>query len=116
MEILFFAAIVAYFAATMLQSVGAMMDRNKLTRAARAIFIAGFALHTAFTAWRGFAAGRLPLANQFEFASGFSWSAAIMGIVLYAKLRQEWIMTVSIDRKSTRNSSHANESRMPSSA
>ena len=96
MEMLFFAAIVAYFAGTMIQSIGAMMNREKLTRAARAVFAAGFALHTAFTLWRGIAAGRIPLANQFEFASGFAWSAAIMGIVLYAKLRQNWVMTASM--------------------
>ena len=96
MEIMFFAAVVGYFAATMLQSVGAMMGKDRLTRAARAVFIAGFALHTAYTACRGVAAGRLPLANQFEFASGFAWSAAIMGIVLYARLRQNWVMTVSM--------------------
>ncbi|MBQ8619170.1 MAG: cytochrome c biogenesis protein CcsA, partial [Clostridia bacterium] len=96
MEILFFASVVAYFAATMFQAVGAMMGKEKLTRAARTIFSAAFAAHTVFTIWRGVVAGRVPLANQFEFASGFAWSAAIMGIVLYAKLRQEWIMTVSM--------------------
>ena len=43
MEILFFASVVAYFAATMFQAVGAMMGKEKLTRAARAIFAAAFA-------------------------------------------------------------------------
>ena len=42
MDMLFFAAIVMYFAATMLQSVGAMMDKENLTRAARAVFAAGY--------------------------------------------------------------------------
>ena len=37
MEILFFAAVVAYFAATMFQAVGAVMGKEKLTRAARCI-------------------------------------------------------------------------------
>ena len=96
MDVLFFAAVVGYFAATMLQAVGAVMGREKLTRAARAVFLTAFAVHTAYTVWRGVAAGRLPLANQFEFASGFAWSAALMGIVLYRKIRQEWIMTVSM--------------------
>jgi len=96
MDVLFFAAVVAYFAATMLQAVGAAMGKEKLTRAARMVFAAGFALHSLFTVWRGIAAGRLPLANQFEFASGFAWSAALMGIVLFVRLRQEWIMTASM--------------------
>ena len=96
MEMLFFAAVVAYFAATMLQAVGAMLGKEKLCKAAHGVFAAGFALHTAFTVWRGVVSGRLPLANQFEFASGFAWSAAIMGLVLFAKLRQEWTLTVSM--------------------
>jgi len=95
-EILFFAAVVAYFAATMLQAAGAILGKRKLCNLAHGVFAAGFALHTAFTVWRGLAAGRLPLANQFEFASGFAWSAAIMGLVLYRKLRQEWTLTVSM--------------------
>ena len=96
MDILFFAAIIAYFAATMLQAVAAAMGKDKAARAARAVFAAGFLLHTAFTVWRGVAAGRLPLANQFEFASGFAWSAAVMGIILYARMKQQWTMTISM--------------------
>lgn len=96
MEILFFAAIVAYFAAMLLGVVGVALGKARLSRAARAVFAAAFALHTAYTVWRGVAAGRLPLANQFEFASGFAWSAALMGLILYARLRQEGIVTVSM--------------------
>ncbi|MBQ4265385.1 MAG: cytochrome c biogenesis protein CcsA, partial [Clostridia bacterium] len=96
MEILFFISIVGYFAAMFLQTVGAMMGKEALTRPARAVFAASFILHTAFTVWRGIAAQRVPLANQFEFASGFAWSAAVMGLVLYARLRQNWVMTASM--------------------
>lgn len=96
MEMLFFAAVVAYFAAMMLQAAGAMLGKNTLCRIAHGVFAAGFVLHTAYTIWRGVVAGRLPLANQFEFASGFAWSAAIMGLVLYLKLRQEWTLTISM--------------------
>ncbi|MBR6568985.1 MAG: c-type cytochrome biogenesis protein CcsB [Clostridia bacterium] len=96
MEWLFFAAIVGYFVATMLQAIGVALNREKLRNAAYVAFAAAFLLHTAYTVWRGIAAGRLPLANQFEFASGFAWSAAIMGLVLFARMKQEWIKTVSI--------------------
>ena len=96
MEILFFAAIVGYFAATVLQAVGAMLRKTALCRTARIIFAVSFGLHTAFTVWRGIAAARIPLANQFEFASGFAWSAAIMGLVLYSRLKQEWVLTASM--------------------
>ena len=96
MEVLFFTALIAYFFAVILQIVGVAVSRPRLTRAARCIFAAALLLHTAFTVWRGVAAARLPLANQFEFASGFAWAAAVLGFVLYRRLGQEWLMTVSM--------------------
>lgn len=93
MEVLFFAALLAYFAATMAQAAGVALKKERVLKAARAVFALGFALHTAFTVWRGVAAGRIPLANQFEFASGFAWSAAALGFVLHARLRQDGLMT-----------------------
>ena len=96
MEILFFASIVGYFAATVLQDAGMTLREDALCRVARIIFALSFALHTGFTIWRGVAAGRIPLANQFEFASGFAWSAAILGLILYSRMKQEWILTASM--------------------
>ena len=96
MEVLFFAALMAYFFAVILQIVGVAIRRPKLTRVARCVFAAALILHTAFTVWRGIAAARIPLANQFEFASGFAWAAAILGFVFFRKLKQEWLMTASM--------------------
>ena len=93
MEILFFAAVIVYFAAMMLQFVGVGIKKPVLTKIARMVFAAGFLLHTGYIVWRGIAAGRIPLANQFEFASGFAWAAALLGVILYAKLKQDWIFT-----------------------
>lgn len=96
MQILFFAVILAYFAAMMAQLVGAAMKKPAFVKAALGIFALAFAAHTVFTIWRGIAAARIPLANQFEFASGFAWSAAVLGLALYMKLKQDWVLTVSI--------------------
>lgn len=96
MEGLFFAALVAYFIAVILQIIGVAIRRERLSRAARRVFAAALILHTVFSVWRGIAARRLPLANQFEFASGFAWAATVLGFVLYKKLHQEWLMTVSM--------------------
>lgn len=96
MEGLFFAALVAYFIAVILQITGIAIRRERLSRAARCVFAAAFILHTVFSVWRGIAAKRLPLANQFEFASGFAWAATVLGFALYKKLHQEWLMTVSM--------------------
>ena len=96
MEIVFFAAIIIYFAAVVLQFLSVGFKKTSITGIARIAYIAAFALHTVFTVWRGISAKRLPLANQFEFASAFAWAAALLGFVLYAKLRQEWIFTACI--------------------
>ena len=95
MNILLFAALILYFAATVLQFTAAAMKKPALHTAARLVLLAGFAAHTAFTVWRGIAAGRLPLANQFEFASGFAWAAVVLGFLLRHRLGQEGILTAA---------------------
>ena len=96
MEICFFAALIVYFAASVLQFIGSALKKDGLNTIARVAFGLGFLLHTGYTVWRGFTAGRLPLANQFEFASGFAWAIAVLGFFLYWKLRQEWVMTAAM--------------------
>lgn len=96
MDILFFAALLIYFAAALMQIIGTALNRPRVTAAARWGLGAALMLHTAFSVWRGIAAGRLPLANQFEFASGFAWATAVMGFVLYGKLKHEWTMTAAM--------------------
>ena len=62
MDILFFAAIIAYFAATMLQAVAAAMGKDKAARAARRVRRGIFAAHGVHrVARRG---GRPPAAGQ----------------------------------------------------
>ena len=96
MQILFFTALFVYFAATAVQFIGTALRKSGCNRAARVLFLLGFALHTAFSVWRGITACRLPLSNQFEFASGFAWAVAAIGYILYRKLRQEWLMTAAM--------------------
>ena len=96
MEILFFVSIVGYFGSMMLQTAGAALKKESLCRIAHLCFALSFLLHTVFSVWRGIVSGRIPLANQFEFASGFAWSAALMGLILFARLKQEWLFTVSM--------------------
>ena len=96
MDICFFAALMVYFVATALQFAGSALKKEKLNRFARFALGAAFLLHTVYTVWRGIAAGRLPLANQFEFASGFAWAIAVMGFILYSRLKQEWVMTAAM--------------------
>lgn len=96
MNILLFTSLIFYFFATVLQFIGTAMKKEFLYRTARCTLAVGFLAHTAFTVWRGIAAGRLPLANQFEFASAFAWAATLMGFLLYRKLSQEGILTAAM--------------------
>ena len=96
MDMLFFAALVLYFAAMLVQMIAVTMGKEKLEKPALLVFAAGLALHTGYTVWRGISAGRLPLANQFEFASGFAWACAVLGLFLHARLHQKWVLTASI--------------------
>ncbi|MBR4359717.1 MAG: c-type cytochrome biogenesis protein CcsB [Clostridia bacterium] len=96
MNVLFFAALVGYFAASVFQFAGAAMKKEKPRIAARVLLLVSFGLHAAYMTWRGIAAGRVPLANQFEFASGFAWATAALGFVLYGRIRQEWVMTAAM--------------------
>ena len=79
MDICFFAALIIYFLASVIQFVASAMKKDGLHKIARVVFLAGIVLHTAYTVWRGIVAGRLPLANQFEFASGFAWAIVVLG-------------------------------------
>ena len=96
MSIVFFAALMAYFIAAVTQFVGVAVKKDGVTKIARLILLGAFALHTLFFVWRGVEAQRLPLANQFEFASGFAWAAALLGFILYSRLKQEWVMTAAM--------------------
>ena len=78
------------------QMIGVTMKRERLCRAAAAVFAVGLAVHTLFTICRGVAAGRLPLANQFEFANGFAWACAVLGLGMHVRMKQKWVLTASM--------------------
>ena len=96
MNVLFFGAVLLYFIGTGTQFIGSSFKKPGLTKAAWIIFLVGFAAHTVYLIVRGIAAHRLPLANQFEFASGFAWATAALGFLLHRRLRQEGVMTAAM--------------------
>ena len=91
MRTLFFAAFAAYALAVALEFTGTAFKKEKLLKAAWYVFLAAFALHSAFIVWRGIAAKRLPLSNQFEFANAFAWGVALMLIVMRGRLKTDWL-------------------------
>ena len=96
MRALFFAAFALYGVAVILEFTGTAFKKEKLVKAARYVFFAAFAVHTAFLIARGVAAKRLPLSNQFEFANAFAWGVALMLIVMRRRLKTDWLSVVAM--------------------
>lgn len=98
LNVLFFSTIVVYFVATVIQFSSMAFKNEKLGYFAWGGLLLAFLLHTAFTVARGIVAGRLPLANQFEFANGFAWGIALIGIIFRVRGKKafNWILTVSL--------------------
>lgn len=93
---LFFAALIAYFVATVLVLGGMVFKKEKITKAAWCLFVAGTVCNTAYLAVRGVIAGRLPLSNQFEFSTAFAWGIAVMLIALQTKSKAEWMRAAAM--------------------
>ena len=96
MRTLFFAAFALYALAVALEFAGMAFKKEKLLKAAWYVFLAAFALHSAFLVWRGIAAKRLPLSNQFEFANAFAWGVALMLIVMRGRLKTDWLSVAAM--------------------
>ncbi len=96
MNALFFAVLILYFAAVLLQFGGAIFKRRGLVRAAWLVFLLGFACHTLYMIVRGVLARRLPLSNQFEFASAFAWGIGLMLLIVRLRAKADWLSTAAM--------------------
>ena len=73
-NILFTAVMLLYFGAMLLYFTFIVVRKDFIVRMAEALQITGLVLHTAALVCRGIGAGRLPLTNQYEFATSFAWA------------------------------------------
>lgn len=96
MKALFFAAFALYGVAVILEFAGTAFKKDKFLKAAWIVFLAAFAVHSAFIVTRGIAAKRLPLSNQFEFANAFAWGVALMLIVMRPRLKSDWLSVAAM--------------------
>ena len=96
MNILFFGSLVLYFIAMALQFATVAFKKEKLGKAAWIVFLAAFAAHTVYIIVRGIAAKRLPLSNQFEFATAFAWGVALMLLILRTRMKAEWLSVIAM--------------------
>ena len=91
MNVLFFGSLVLYFAAAVLQFVGTLFKKDKVAKIAWLVFLAGLAAQTLYLIVRGVTARRLPLSNQFEFATAFAWGIALMLLIVRLRLKADWL-------------------------
>ncbi|MBQ3256270.1 MAG: cytochrome c biogenesis protein CcsA [Oscillospiraceae bacterium] len=96
LNVIFFAGLLLYFAAGVLEFLGIVFKKETLTKLAWILFLIGAVCNTVYLVARGIIAGRLPLSNQFEFATAFAWGIAIMLIVLQTRFKAEWIRAAAI--------------------
>lgn len=96
LNILFFGSLILYFASVILHFSGMAFKNKGIMRAAWFVFLTSFVLHSVYFVARGITAGRLPMANQFEFAMSFALGISLLYIVLRMKWQAEWITAIAL--------------------
>ena len=86
-NVLFTAAMVAYFAAMVLYFIFFALKKEGASKIAGIVTVLAFVLHTAALVTRGIGAGRLPLTNQYEFATSFAWGISLCFLVFLWKFK-----------------------------
>jgi len=96
LDILFFGCLALYAVSMALNFLNMALKNKIMPRVIWIVFLAGFALHTAYLVQRGNIAGRLPMSNQFEFAMSFAWGVSLLYVVLRARFSAHWITTIAL--------------------
>ena len=80
-NVLFTVTMLLYVAAMVVYFLFIAARREGMTKVAVILQTAGFILHTAALIVRGVGAGRLPLTNQYEFATSFAWGLCLVSLI-----------------------------------
>ncbi len=84
---LFYLVLGCYFLAMAIHFVFLAIRKEKLSKLALLVQLVGLILHTAAIVCRGIAAGRLPLTNQYEFATSFAWGLCLVSLIFVRRFR-----------------------------
>ena len=84
-NVLFTAAMILYFVCMILFFVFFTMKKEKIGKYAQVLLGVTFLLHTAALVSRFIGAGRLPLTNQYEFATSFAWGICLVCLIFMYK-------------------------------
>ena len=82
---LFTIVMLLYFAAMVLYFVFIAVKKDGVAKTAAILQTVGLVLHTAALICRGIGAGRLPLTNQYEFATSFAWGLCLVSLIFIWK-------------------------------
>jgi cytochrome c-type biogenesis protein CcsB len=84
---LFTIVMLLYFAAMIFYFLFIAFKKDSLAKLALILQCIGFVLHTAALVCRGIGAGRLPLTNQYEFATSFAWGLCLVCLIFVLRFR-----------------------------
>ena len=84
-NVLFTIVMLLYFAAMILYFIFIAVQKEMISRIAIIIQGIGFVFHTAALICRGIGAGRLPMTNQYEFATSFAWGICLVSLIFILK-------------------------------
>lgn len=85
--VLFTIAAVLYLVSSVLYILFFALKKEKPGAIAGYVLLTAFVVHTAALVVRSIGAGRLPLSNQYEFATSFAWGIALAYLVFARKKR-----------------------------
>lgn len=86
-NILFTVAMIGYFISMILFFVFLAMKNEKAGSFAAYLLSACFGVHTVALVVRTIGAGRLPLTNNYEFATSFAWGIALVSLIFIFRYR-----------------------------
>ena len=84
---LFTIVMLIYFAAMILYFTFIAVKKDGIAKVAVILQLAGLALHTIALICRGIGAGRLPLTNQYEFATSFAWGLCLVSLIFVIRFK-----------------------------
>ena len=82
---LFTITMIGYLASIVIYAVFFVMKKEKAGTWAGRVVAVSFLFHTCALIVRGIGAGRLPMTNQYEFATSFAWALCLVSLIFIRK-------------------------------
>ncbi len=84
-SILFLITLTMHFVTMLIYFLYVAVKKDVISKSAIRLQMAALIVHTAAIILRGAIMGRLPMANQYEFATAFSWALALVSLIFIQK-------------------------------